>query len=221
MKERRFATVAELAAAARDLIIDTIGAPYDYPVALMLAGGKTPLAAYEAVAQSGIRAAGNIHALFSDERMVPDDSADSNYGNASGMLCAVGIPDARVIRVQTDLPLEDAARRYHEDIDHFFQRGGQIALGLLGLGTDGHTASLFTREAVVQTSGAWAIPVTRPDAYDRVSVTRRLLSEVKRIVFLVGGPDKQAIIDQMVHRPSEVIAGMAVEGANNVELWIA
>jgi len=221
MKEKRFSSAAELAAAARDLISETIRAPYDYPMAVMLAGGKTPLAAYEAVAQSGIQAAGNVHAVFSDERMVPTDSPDSNYGNAAGMLHAAGIPDARVIRVQTDLPLENAARRYHEDIDHFLQRGGQIALGLLGLGADGHTASLFTREGVIQASDAWAIPVVRSDGHDRVSVTRRLLLEVKRIVFLVTGPDKRAIIDKMIHRPSEVIAGMAVEGARNVELWTA
>src|SRR5690606_24873847 len=103
--------------------------------------------------------------------------------------------------------------------DAFIEAGGAFPLAFLGLGTDGHTASLFSREDLDRAAGRWASPTPRPTPPDRVTVTPATLARVDRIVFLVAGRDKDAVTQQLLDSPTSVIAGQAVEGARHVEVW--
>jgi 6-phosphogluconolactonase len=186
----------------------------------MLSGGQTPMAAYQAIAASPMQPAKNLHLFFSDERMVPVDSPDSNYHNTQAMLDGLGFDKSRILRVRTEFSLEMAAADYDEQLRKFLAGGGQIPLGLLGLGTDGHTASLFSREDIERSGGSYAIAVPRPAPPHRVSVTPRLLGHIKRIVFLAADSDKAMIVDRLIREPESIPAGLAVKEATHVELWV-
>lgn len=189
------------------------------PYAVMLSGGNTPLAAYDVLAQSGVVASPMAGVLFSDERMVPPDSPDSNYGNAAAMIAALTIQDQRLLRVNTQPSVEAAANAYNEDIAAFWGRGGHITLGLLGIGVDGHTASLFTLADVDRGEDRWAIPVIRESGPSRVSVTAALIRRVERLVFLVAGAEKQDIVEIFLRNPERIPAGRIAQALPRVEVW--
>ncbi|HPC15815.1 MAG TPA: 6-phosphogluconolactonase [Candidatus Hydrogenedentes bacterium] len=219
MEVRTFADENSFVASVGALIAGELASESATPRAVMLSGGRTPLAAYKALAQKPAPAAKNAWALFSDERMVPPDSPESNFGNAAGLLSAMDIREEHILRVRTDLPPAMAAERYHNDLAAFFSVGGRITLGLLGIGADGHTASLFSLADVERGADRWAIPVARTDGPDRVSVTAALIRRIDRIVFLVSGRDKAPVVACMLNDPGRIPAGKAVEGLSRVELW--
>jgi len=225
MKVTRFTSFDALSVAAAALLMRHLQAESNKPFGVMLSGGKTPIAAYRTVQRAGIRASKSLHILFSDERMTPPDSRESNFGNASGMIASLKIPEPRVLRVHTELKLEAAAERYDRDLAAFFKRGGRIPLGLLGLGADGHTASMFTMEDVQAPARKgelkYARAVHRFNGYDRVTVTSHVLERIERAVFLVSGPEKQAVVARLLQSPEALPAGAAVSKTPHVELWMA
>ena len=100
--------------------------------AIMLSGGTTPLPAYRALAR-GPLPHDRLHLLFCDERYVPSDSDASNYHQARPLLDALALPAAGVLRVRTELPLEEAASDYERQLAALLSCGVRIGLGLLGL----------------------------------------------------------------------------------------
>lgn len=219
IRARCFADPSALARAVADLLAAQLAASSAEPQAVMLAGGTTPMAAYELLAQDPPVLAPSTHLLFSDDRHVRPDSPKSNYGNMLRMLRALRIPPERVFRVWGELGLADAAGRYNDELNQYLSRGGRVALGLLGLGADGHTASLFNRADVEAGAGAWAIPVKRPDGLNGVSVTSGFLRRVARVVFVVAGADKQVMAGRLLREPDSIAAGLAIKGHAAVELW--
>lgn len=222
MKVTRFTTFEELSTAAAALLMRQMQTESDEPFGVMLSGGKTPIAAYRTVQNAGISASERLHILFSDERMTPIDSPESNYGNAAGMIRALKIPEQRVVRVRAEVKLDAAAEKYDRELEDFFARGGRIPLGLLGLGADGHTAAMFTMEDVepqADLKHARAVPMFK--GYDRVTVTPRVLERIERAVFLASGPDKQAVVSRLIQSPETLPAGAAVSRTPHVELWMA
>lgn len=223
MEERRFADMTALSGAAAELLMEAFrGGGVGAPTGVMLSGGRTPLEAYARVAASGLRAGPRVWSLFSDERMAPLNSRESNAGAARGMLDAVGVWPDRVLRVRGELAVSDAASRYDEALRSFLDGGGRIVLGFLGLGVDGHTASLFAPDDLARGAGGLAVAVSRARGPARVSVTPGLLSHVERIVFLVdGAAGKADVTSRMVRDPLSVVAGRAVQGCERVDVWVA
>jgi 6-phosphogluconolactonase len=152
---------------------------------LVLAGGTTPKAAYQLLRPGPVW--GRVSVLFGDERCVAPDDPESNYAMAQqNLLARVG--PANVLRMPGELGAEEAARRY----DAVLQRVGQLDLVLLGMGPDGHTASLapgYTEDPGVT---ALAMPVHKfpKPPPDRISLTFRALRSARRVVFIVTGADK-------------------------------
>ncbi|MCX6996797.1 MAG: 6-phosphogluconolactonase [Kiritimatiellaeota bacterium] len=227
MTPRRFLTREELDRALAHLLLSGIRAPSAGPYALLLAGGLTPLAAYRLGAETLRRERrtesppAGLYLTFTDERMVPDEAPESNYNNARPLIAALGLPPGRVLRVATALPLPAAAQRWHDDLAAFFARGGMFTLGLLGLGADGHTASLFSRDDLARGRGRWVIPVLRESGPCRVSVTPDLLTRVQRLVFIAAGPDKVGVVERLLRAPETLPAGLAVVAAPRVEVWFS
>lgn len=221
MHFKRFESAEALVQAAADLLLEHFQAEYDLPHAVMLSGGKTPLGVYSQIIQSRIKASASLNVLFSDERMVPPDSAESNYGNASSMIQALGLPAARVMRVHTRHSLNQAANDYDKQLREFLAHGGKIPLGLLGLGLDGHTASLFSFADIERGLGRYAVGVPRHQGHDRVSVTPDLLNRIGKVVFLVSGKEKAKVVEQLRQSPRKLVAGRAVANAASVEVWVA
>jgi 6-phosphogluconolactonase len=214
---RRFASRAELDDALAQRLAAAIAAPG--ATAVMLSGGETPLPAYRALARRALPHDARLHLLFSDERYVPSDSEASNYHRTRPLLEALALPPPQLLRVRTELPLEEAAQEYERALDALLKSGVRVTLGLLGLGADGHTASLFSAADLARARGHLAISVQRPDGMSAVSVTPALLARVERLLFVVAGKDKLKARQALEAPGAELTARQAVEECAAVELW--
>jgi 6-phosphogluconolactonase len=222
MLHRNFPSSQALVSTAAEALLEAFQAPAPSPCSIMLAGGGTPQPVYAEVARRGIKAAPNVTAFFSDERMVPRDDPQSNYGSARPMLLSLGLEKSgHALSVSTELPLDEAAAAYEARLRGLLAPPNRIALGVLGIGSDGHTASLFSLHDIARGRGRLAIPVSRVDGPDRVSVTADFLGHVERVLFLVVGPEKAAIATRILEDPSQIIAMQAVKGCGQVEVWTA
>ncbi len=216
---RRFASRSALESALEERLARATVMPS--AAALMLSGGTTPLPAYRALAaRPGLGSAAGLRVLFSDDRYVPADSPASNYHQAQPLLAALALPSAAVLRVRTELPLEDAARDYGDQLAALLRSGTHIGLGLLGLGADGHTASLFSTADLERARGRLALAVQRPDGMSAVSVTPELLAQVAEPVFVVAGAGKRETVRRLLARDPGLTAWRAVAGCSRVELWV-
>ncbi|HEY0766417.1 MAG TPA: 6-phosphogluconolactonase [Steroidobacteraceae bacterium] len=214
---RRFPSRAALDAALGERLAQAIAA--NGASAIMLSGGTTPLAAYRALARRPLPHDDRLHIVFSDDRYVPSDSDASNYHQAQALLDALALPPAAVARVRTGLPLDEAAADYERQLAALFSSGVCIGLGLLGLGADGHTASLFCATDLERARGHLAIAVHRPDGMSAVSVTPDFLSHVREPMFVVGGSGKQDALHALAAQDPDLTAWRAVQGCPRVELW--
>jgi 6-phosphogluconolactonase len=217
---QRFASRAALDAALEQRLAAVLAAPAAR--ALMLAGGTTPLPAYRALARRAPPApATGLTVLFSDERYVPSDAAASNYQQARPLLDALALPPAQVLRVRTELPLQQAALVYEQQLAGLLESGTPLAFGILGLGADGHTASLFTVADLERAQSKLAIAVQRPDGMAAVSVTPRLLAQVQELAFVVAGAGKEQALQALMAADGHLTAWRAVQDCARVALWLA
>lgn len=220
---KAYRDAAALTEAATNLLREYIAPQPSHtgPSAIMLAGGSTPMAAYAQIAAQPPPVAPGLRMLFSDDRHVPPDSPKSNFGNTKAMLAALGLGPDRVLRVAGELPLAEAVAHYDAGLRQLATEGVPVRLGLLGLGADGHTASLFTPAHIAQAKGRYAIGVDRPDGMQGVSVTPEFLARVERIVFLIAGEDKRPMVAKLLREPQSLTAGLAMGQHRHVEVWTA
>jgi 6-phosphogluconolactonase len=217
---RRFASRTALESALAERLTRALAAPGPEAPALMLSGGTTPLPVYRTLAaRAGLAHGEHLRLLYSDERYVPADYPESNYLRSRPLLDALSLPAGAVLRVRTELPLEEAADDYQRQLEELLQSGRTIGLGLLGLGADGHTASLFAGTDLTRARGRLALAVHRPDGLSAVSVTPELLARVAAPLFVVAGDDKRAAVRSFLAEDPALIAWRAVEGCASVELW--
>jgi 6-phosphogluconolactonase len=217
----RFASSAALEAALTERLAHSLAGPGDPVPALMLSGGSTPLPAYRALgARATLARNPTLRVLFTDERYVPSDLPASNYHQARPLLEALALPPQAVLRVRTELPLEEAARDYERSLKRLLESGAGIGLGLLGLGADGHTASLFGAADLKRARGRLALAVQRPDGMSAVSVTPKLIARVAEPLFVVSGGGKREAVRALLAGAADLTAWRAVAGCPSVELWI-
>jgi 6-phosphogluconolactonase len=191
---------AALAVGAADFIERTVqesGGRCD----IGLAGGSTPQATYAQLRSRDIDW-GSVDLWLSDERWVPHDSEDSNGHQAERTLLD-GIEPATFLRPRYSSHLEpvDSAAYYEAALRSMI--GTRPKLILLGMGTDGHTASLFPGTAAVEdTSDRWYVAnhVPQLDTW-RLTATPHLLESTERIVVIVSGGSKAEVLAEVVERP--------------------
>jgi 6-phosphogluconolactonase len=216
---RRFASRSALESALEERLAHFIAAPG--AAALMLSGGTTPLPAYRSLgARPRLPRSAALQILFSDDRYVPADSTSSNYHRIEPLLAALALASSAVLRVRTELPLEDASRDYELQLAALLRSGVRIRLGLLGLGADGHTASLFGEADLERARGRLAVAVQRPDGLSAVSVTPELLAQVEELLFVVAGEDKRDAVRSLLAQDPKLTAWRAVAGCERVGLWV-
>ncbi len=174
---------------------------------LVLAGGNTPLQLYSLLAAPSLLAEmpwQNTHLFWGDERWVPPEHPDSNFGMAAdAMLRAIPLPDKNIHRIQGEAAsAETAANLYERELRAFFADQPPVFdLILLGMGADGHTASLFPQSPALEEKNRWvtAIPAPRNlPAVDRITLTLPVLNLARHLFFLLTGPEKLAIVQQIV-----------------------
>lgn len=167
-----------------------------------LAGGSTPESLYALLASREYAARidwTRTHFFWGDERCVPPDHAQSNYGMARrSLLDVVQPPDAHVHRMQGELEPAMAARAYEQELENHFEASvgagfPRFDLILLGMGADGHTASLFGGTAALGERRRWAVDNQVPKLGEvRLTLTLPLLNAAAHVLFLVAGADKAA-----------------------------
>jgi len=169
--------------------------------AVALAGGHTPRPVYERLAREPLAQRirwADLHVFFGDERAVPPDDPASNYlMAATALLRRVPIPAAQVHRLEAERPDRDAAAR---DYDRLLP--DRLDLLLLGMGADGHTASLFPGSDALDERVRRVLPVTAPaQPAQRTTVTPPVLAAARRVAVLAAGADKAAAVARALHGP--------------------
>lgn len=172
---------------------------------MVISGGRTPVGLYERLGGAGGRRFPwkATELFFADERCVPPDHPDSNFGAAwRTFLSGVPIPRAQIHRMRGELgPASLAARRYARWVGQLPGRGRSTTprfdVVLLGIGPDGHTASLFPGSPAIRELRRAVVAVARsglPPFVGRLTLTPPALSSAREVDFLVAGDDKAAAI---------------------------
>ncbi len=168
---------------------------------LALSGGSTPKPLYAALAQQDLPL-GQLHLFWGDERFVPADHADSNYAMVKQVwLDPVGFPAENVYAVPTHgMKPETAAAQYEQTLRDFFEtepeRVPAFDLILLGLGDDGHTASLFPQTAALEVRDR-LVTVGEKSGQPRITFTVPLINQAREVLFVVAGANKQTALAQI------------------------
>ncbi len=221
MNPLRFETRAALQAAVEARLTQalTMAAPDGRGPVVMLSGGSTPIPAYLELARRGLKPAAGLTVLFSDDRYVPSDSDQSNYHQSRPLFDSLQLQPGQVLRIRTELPLAQAVADSERRLEALLAAGRRIGLGLLGLGADGHTCSLFGPQDLAAAAGRLAVSVHRPDGRDAVSVTPAVLERVDQLVFVVAGADKRQALAALLQQDPALTAWNAVAGCPAVEVW--
>lgn len=189
---------------------------------IVLSGGKTPKSLYENLAAPPYAAKipwPHIHLFWGDERCVPGDHPESNFSMAfRALISRVPIPSQNVHRIPAEIePPEDAAKTYEKILREFFRssnthsnfpHGGGLFpsfdLILLGVGGDGHTASLFPGDQALEETKRWVTAVRTPHGSPpvaRITLTLPLINRGRCIVFLVSGSGKREVLRSILDDP--------------------
>jgi 6-phosphogluconolactonase len=181
-----------------------------------LSGGSTPKVLYTLLASEQFRDRfpwQQVSWYWGDERFVPYDHPDSNYRMArEAMLSKVPVPPQNIHPIPTDGRPEDAARRYEHTLRKaygaatFDRVRPLFDVMLLGLGADGHTASLLPGDAVLEERKRWVAAVSRGRPEARITMTYPTIESSRRAAFLVTGWEKAAIFSAIRTGTSQVPA---------------
>jgi 6-phosphogluconolactonase len=208
---RVFADLEALSRGAAELFVANaaaaVAARGRFSVAL--SGGSTPRSAYEALARPPFWDSldwSRTHVFWGDERCVAEDDSRRNARMArEALLNHVPIPAAQVHPMDCRPSPEEGARSYEALLRNFFgQAEPRFDLVLLGLGPDGHTASLFRGAPALAETVRWVAPVyvAEQDLY-RLTLTAPLLNQGRAVVFLVAGAAKAAVVREVLGGPRE------------------
>lgn len=196
-----------------------------------LAGGQTPRSLYALLATPRWSAEvqwNKVHLFWGDERHVAPDDAESNYRMAQETLISqVPLPAENVHRVAAEEKnAERAAQRYEQELREFFnpEAGAwpRFDLILLGLGPDGHTASLFPGTDVLHETTRWAAAPWVPKfSAHRITLTTPLLNNAAEILFLVSGQEKAAKLREVLEdAPRPALPAQLIQPVNGTLLWV-
>jgi 6-phosphogluconolactonase len=189
---------------------------------MALSGGSTPRPTYRLLAEepySRMIDWSRVELFWGDERSVPPDDAESNYRMARrALIDRVGIPDAQVHRIPGELQPRDAAAAYRRELDDVLGRAGRFDVILLGLGPDGHTASLFpcTSALAAKERKVVAVYVEKLNAW-RVTLTLPVINAARHVIFLVTGLNKAEALARV--RAGEQLPAGRVHPANGTLTW--
>lgn len=197
-----------------------------------LAGGSTPLAAYRLIASeyAGDVPWGLCHLFWGDERCVPPSDPESNYGSAKeALLVKVPVRGEKVHRMRGEFPPVEAAARYEAELRGVYATEGLptdggvpvLDLVLLGLGTDGHTLSLFPGTPALDETHRLVAEnfVGKLDSW-RVTMTLPLVNRARSAVFVVSGAEKAEIMREVAADPERYPAGLVRPGGGDPEWYV-
>ena len=207
--------------------------------AVALCGGTTPTGMYRLLATPEFADRvewPRVHVFWGDERCVAPDHADSNYRMAhDSLLRHVPLAEENIHRIPAELEPEQAATRYEEVLRRFFTgdlpkraklgegMGQRFDLVLLGMGEDGHAASLFPASQAIREEKRWVVAdyVAKIAAW-RITLTPVVINAAAHVVFLVTGHSKSKMLQQVLQGPyqPDVVPAQVVHPTSDQLLWL-
>ena len=204
-----FNSIEDIAHAFFELIAEEIlasmvsGREYHF----CLSGGSTPLKIFEYFKNMPLDKMNweNFHIYWGDERCVPHDHPESNYGNAlNTILSLINISEDNIHRIRGENSPEWESERYDKEIRSFLPFFAGIpcfGLMMLGIGEDGHTASIFPGQDQLLNSEKLVMPSVKPDTgQERITLTPVIINNSKNIVFIVTGSSKAIVVSEIINR---------------------
>jgi 6-phosphogluconolactonase len=193
-----------------------------------LSGGRTPQRTYELLATRYFRERvdwGRVHVFWGDERCVPPDDPRSNAGMAHRkLLDHVPAPRDQIHPMFCADSARDAARSYESLLRSSFDKGSsRLDLALLGLGTDGHTASLFPGTPAVREKDRWVTEIfSKEEGIYRLTLTVPFLNKAAVAAFIVSGDSKDRVLGKVLCEQPEpdIPAGLIKPGQGGECLWL-
>lgn len=193
-----------------------------------LSGGETPRRMYEILATSPYRERihwSEVHVFWSDERCVPEDDPRSNSLMArQALLNHVPIPEQNIHPIRCNVSPQEAALQYEHELKEFFSKQNpHFHLILLGLGGNGHIASLFPHTSVLNENDRWVMDVYIAElGMHRVTFTAPYINQAQQVAFLVSGADKAQVLENVLegsYQPNELPAQL-IRPAGYHPLWL-
>lgn len=194
---------------------------------LALSGGTTPQRLHRLLSGPGWRGRidwSSVHVFLADERFVPHDHPDSNFRMVRETLVEpLGglLPEANLHPMPADGTVEDAAERYEAELKAFFgAEDPRLDLVILGMGPDGHTASLFPGH--VHPQGPWALPVhgsPKPPP-TRLTLSLEFINQARHALFLVTGADKAPALARIKSGAEPALPAGAVRPGRDGLAWL-
>jgi 6-phosphogluconolactonase len=228
---RVVATAADLfqAAAAEFAVLASAAVTTRGRFCVALSGGSTPRRLFSLLASGAVPSIPweKIYFFWGDERHVPPDHPDSNYGMArEALLSKVPVPAQNIFRVPgEEKDADGAARAYEQTLRTFFRlQPGELPkfdLILLGIGPEGHTASLFPGTTALQEERRLVVSnwVDKLKT-DRITLTFPVLNHAACVTFLASGADKADIIRQIFENTGEQLPAQRVKPVNGRLIWL-
>ncbi len=174
---------------------------------IVLSGGRTPASIYRLLAENYRDKIpwDGIHLFWGDERYLPPDHSDSNYAMAyKNLISRVPIPKENIHRIPTEISSpKSVADTYQESLKTFFNGAlPSFDLVLLGVGKDGHTASLFPNSPALCERERWVVSVPPPrikPMVERITLTIPVINNAREIFFIVSGRGKKGVVDRILN----------------------
>jgi len=216
-------TLEALSTAAADELV-ALARASDRPFHVALSGGSTPKKMFELLAARGTSAApwDRIHLWWGDERCVPPDHPDSNYGMTKrALIDPLGLAAANVHRIHGEAPPDQAASAYEQELVAALGTPPVFDLVLLGMGPDGHTASLFPNSPALGETKRFVVanpvdsPLTKGKA-TRITLTVPAFAKARHTRFLAAGADKAATLVSVLEGPRGKFPSQLISGADLV-----
>jgi 6-phosphogluconolactonase len=219
---------AELYGRAAELFVNKVkqfAATRSY-ILIALSGGSTPRGLYELLASPKYRKQipwNKLCFLFGDERCVPPDDPESNYKMVyHALLSKVPVPESHILRFRGELDPKLAAENYEFKINAQFGQDSVIDLALLGMGADGHIASLFPGSPALKekTKKAAATYVRHLEAW-RLTLTLSVFNSASNVIFLVAGKEKAEAVKKVFSGSTPALPAQMVKAGEDTEvLWL-
>lgn len=189
---------------------------------LALTGGKTPIEIFEEILahQHKVDWSG-VEVFWIDERCVPATSTDSNFGECDRKLIQKLIQKPKCYPIYFNGQAKKSSQEYEELLGHKFGSSlPRFDMALLGVGSDGHVASLFTREHVLDTS-SWVLTTNSPNhPYERVSLSMQVINNARYKLFIVKGHEKEWVYNACIDGVNSDVPASYVSSNGDDTCWL-
>ena len=191
---------------------------------LLLSGGQTPRRLYALLGSAEYRDRldwTRTHLFWGDERAVPLSDPQSNYRMvAETLLSRIVISEDHIHRIRTELPPEEAAASYERELREFFAGPPRFHVALLGMGADGHTASLFPGSPALREQKRLVV-ATAKGSIERISLTLAALNAAREVLFMVTGTAKAPVLAAALEGPLDSgLPAALVRPASSEVVWL-